>query len=284
MAKRQLRLEPLESRRPLAVTWETGSPPPGFSASLVGDALQMTGSDGPDRVEVRDLRTRQTDPEVRIYGLLPDERYFEIRHEGDRLIRGWVLQADVERYLVFIGRGNDDLFRYVNTGRDVNPLKPLRVIAYGGAGSDNLEGHELDDLLFGDEGDDTLIGGWGADVLMGGPGDDRLVGDGIARQVPDDTTTDADYLIGGIGIDDLRGDQGADWLNGGDFWNTIDEARDQVLGYANADCFYLESLNEPNDYSPFQHDRRYVAGTASSTWGGGAAGESTSPSAMRTSA
>jgi hypothetical protein len=57
------------------------------------------------------------------------------------------------------------------------PIGQLPVLVHGGAGSDDLGGGDLDDVLLGEEGADALTGGPGDDILDGGPGPDRIAGD-----------------------------------------------------------------------------------------------------------
>jgi hypothetical protein len=73
-----------------------------------------------------------------------------------------------------------------------------RLIAYGGAGDDNIQvasGIMLPAWLYGGDGNDRLKGGGGNNVLLGGSGDD--------------------VLIGGAGQNLLIGGEGADILNAG---------------------------------------------------------------------
>ncbi len=70
---------------------------------------------------------------------------------------------------------------------------------YGGAGNDNISGHDGNDALLGQDGNDVIHGYWGNDWIDGGTGADTLYGDN-----GDDT------LIGGAGADTLTGGAGAD--------------------------------------------------------------------------
>jgi Ca2+-binding RTX toxin-like protein len=78
--------------------------------------------------------------------------------------------------VVFRGYSGDDLFEN-QTG--------IGSTAYGGAGSDTLDGGTGRDVFFGEDGadilhgslgDDELRDGAGVDSLYGGFGDDRLLG------------------------------------------------------------------------------------------------------------
>ncbi|MBU1348227.1 MAG: hypothetical protein KKA16_14905, partial [Alphaproteobacteria bacterium] len=82
------------------------------------------------------------------------------------------------------------------------PVAPL--IQSGNAGSDNLTGGILNDMLRGLDGADVLSGADGNDILEGGSGSDRLNGD-----------AGDDQLHGGAGNDVLSGGAGDDYMVGG---------------------------------------------------------------------
>jgi hypothetical protein len=82
-----------------------------------------------------------------------------------------------------------------------------RLIAYGGAGDDNIEvagGVTLPAWLYGGSGNDRLKGGGGNSVLLGGRGNDQLLG-GRGQNL----------LIGGLGTDMLNAGSGDDLLVAG---------------------------------------------------------------------
>jgi Ca2+-binding RTX toxin-like protein len=91
-----------------------------------------------------------------------------------------------------LGAGNDEVS---NNG-------DKKVIAYGEAGNDILEGGHLDDALFGGEGHDDLFGGPGANSLHGGNGSDFL---DSTSSLDDDA---ADFVYGGAGADVAIYEQG----------------------------------------------------------------------------
>lgn len=101
----------------------------------------------------------------------------------------------------------------------------------GGAGDDRIDGSDGadtvlggpgQDTLAGGAGDDTLRGGWQPDTLLGGDGNDFLnagkspdVLDGGAGNDQMYGALDDDTLQGGPGMDSLEGGQGQDQLLGG---------------------------------------------------------------------
>lgn len=103
--------------------------------------------------------------------------------DGDDEIRsGW----GGKTVTLYLGNGNDT----VSTGSD------KRVVAFGEAGDDELEGGQLDDVLHGGKGNDDLIGGIGTNVLSGGEGSDLLDSSTWkpGEQAPD-------WVYGGAGAD-----------------------------------------------------------------------------------
>ncbi len=94
--------------------------------------------------------------------------------------------------------------------------------AYGGAGSDLIDGSSNDDTLKGYGGNDTLLGAGGDDLIVGGSGNDVLNGE-----------AGADTLQGGLGADWYSGGSGTDRyvFNRGDGADTIASAdSDEVEG------------------------------------------------------
>src|SRR5439155_9437407 len=82
-----------------------------------------------------------------------------------------------------------------------------RLIAYGGAGDDDIQvagGISLPAWLYGGDGNDRLKGGAGNNVLEGGNGDETLIGG-----------RGGNLLIGGLGADRIMGNAGDDVLIGG---------------------------------------------------------------------
>lgn len=82
-----------------------------------------------------------------------------------------------------------------------------RIIAYGGAGDDDIQvagNINQSAWLYGEGGNDRLKGGASNDVLLGGAGDDFLAGD-----------NGRDLMLGGIGADRILGNAGDDILIAG---------------------------------------------------------------------
>ncbi|MBI3407607.1 MAG: hypothetical protein HY040_04535 [Planctomycetes bacterium] len=93
-----------------------------------------------------------------------------------------------------------------------------RIIAYGGAGNDNIQVSDrihLPAFLYGGPGNDFLLGGAGNNVLVGDDGNDILIGRG-----------GRDVLIGGTGRDILIAGGGQDILIAG---NTAFDSHDAAL-------------------------------------------------------
>jgi hypothetical protein len=113
---------------------------------------------------------------------------------------------------ILCGSGND----FVNLVPAL--LTSRRVV--GGAGNDQLYGHEGPDILMGGYGDDTCYGYGGDDYIIGEAGND-LVRGYFGR----------DLVSGGYGDDVVYGDAGMDTVYG-------DQGRDRLYGGADADAMY----------------------------------------------
>jgi hypothetical protein len=125
------------------------------------------------------------------------------------------------RTLVVQGTPGNDTIRFTSAEDEdyggvrvsVNDVAPGtfqptgRLIAYGGAGNDDIRVSDdiaLPAWLYGGDGNDRLQGGGGNDVLVGGAGNNELIG-GQGR----------DLLIGGSGASTLKSQGGDDLLIGG---------------------------------------------------------------------
>jgi len=121
--------------------------------------------------------------------------------------------------LVTSGTGGNDAFKFNPGGpgysveADVGQwpkgrFSPTgRIVAYGGAGDDDIQvagGINISAWLYGGDGNDRLKGGNGTNVLVGGAGDDLLVGG-----------SNRDILIGGTGADRIVGNEADDILIAG---------------------------------------------------------------------
>jgi serralysin len=127
--------------------------------------------------------------------------------------------------------------------------------AYGGGGSDVLNGNDAGDTLFGNGGADQINGGAGSDRENGNIGNDTVHGAGGGDWVTGGQNDDvlfgddgddilngnlgADIGDGGAGNDTVRGGQGDDVLAGGagDDLMTGDLGNDTMTGGAGADTF-----------------------------------------------
>ena len=141
------------------------------------------------------------------------------------------------------GDGNDHLKLLRGQGSIDNPN--LRNLAYGGGGSDLIEGSQYKDDMWGDDGDDTLLGGAGKDYIAGGNGDDIARGgswdDSIDGGYGSDTIFGEegdDSLVGGYGPDLLDGGDGNDYLNGAHSFN---DGVDLLIGGLGSDTYYFGS-------------------------------------------
>src|SRR4051812_7689713 len=164
----------------------------------------------------------------------------------------------------------------------------LSAAAFGGDGSDTINGSDAGDDLEGDagvdiinasSGDDTLVGGDGGDDLSGGAGSDTVSYDGVSDPVtvtldgvPNDGAPgegdnvgsnlgDIENEIGGDGADHLNGNSGANALSGGAGNDTLDGA----LGN--------DDLDGGNDTDTVSYGSHGGAVTAHVDSGGGQAGE-----------
>ncbi|MDG1119193.1 MAG: hypothetical protein P8N72_18970 [Flavimaricola sp.] len=115
------------------------------------------------------------------------------------------------------GDGNDALMGGVDDDR-----------LTGGAGDDLVMGEAGDDVVDGGVGNDLLLGGIGTDTLFGREGDDRLVGGEGADVLHDGSGRDV--LLGGIGNDTIHlfADADADFIDGGDGFDSLDLTAAQV--------------------------------------------------------
>jgi PKD repeat protein len=99
-----------------------------------------------------------------------------------------------------------------------------RLIAYGQAGDDTMQGTPLTTLpmeLYGDAGNDRLVGGAGPSLLVGGDGNDNITG-GSGRSVQ----------VGGAGADTLSGAAADDLLIGDDYVGTQQSLRSILTRWA----------------------------------------------------
>jgi hypothetical protein len=115
-----------------------------------------------------------------------------------------------------------------------------RLIAYGGAGDDDIQvagGVTLPAWLYGGDGNDRLKGGGGNNVLLGGAGDDQLLGGGGRN-----------LLIGGLGADTLNAGSGDDLLIGGttDYDSNLIALNAVMAEWGRTDADYNTRVNHLN--------------------------------------
>lgn len=83
-----------------------------------------------------------------------------------------------------------------------------RTVAFGGNGTDSLEGGALDDRLYGGAGNDTISGLAGTDYIEGNAGNDSLVGGAGNDTLIGGTGTDTYSFVSGDGYDIIRDSDG----------------------------------------------------------------------------
>jgi hypothetical protein len=170
--RRRLLLELLEDR----------AVPANVTASVRQGILTVTGTTGPDVINVR-----QTPGVVSIDGV------------GSFAASGLT-------HVVVNAQAGDDTVSLTGTG--------IPATVFGGDGNDTLIGSNGSERLFGENGNDRLTGNAGNDWLVGGNGNDTLdAGAGNDRLLGD---YGDDWLNGGTGDDVLFAGAGRDTMYGGD--------------------------------------------------------------------
>ncbi|HVK10443.1 MAG TPA: hypothetical protein VM597_16870, partial [Gemmataceae bacterium] len=168
MSKTFLNLESLDGRALPSVTFSNG-------------VLTITGTDGRDKVEVREVGDR----------LVVKGQTITVNGEQVRSIPA----ADVTRIAVSTG-AEDDRIDLRNTS--------VPAVIDAGTGRDRVRSGSGDDTITGGSGDDWLRGGRGDDAVRGDAGDDSVLG-GLGD----------DSCDGGVGDDRVRGGRGSDDCSGG---------------------------------------------------------------------
>jgi Ca2+-binding RTX toxin-like protein len=183
-------LEPLESRRLLAVTAV-------FSSQL--GVLTVLGDSANNTIEIaRNAAGR-----------------ILVNAGAVSVVGGTPTVANTRLIQVFGQAGNDTLS--LNEANGALPSANL----FGGVGNDTLIGGSAADMLFGQAGNDTLLGRGGNDLLFGGAGNDVLTGGDADDQVFGEADNDriiwnpgddTDLNEGGAGIDtvEVNGGNGAE--------------------------------------------------------------------------
>ncbi|HMC12390.1 MAG TPA: hypothetical protein VKH44_13915, partial [Pirellulaceae bacterium] len=134
----------------------------------------------------------------------------EVRHVSDMVVVG---TAGNDQILFDPGTLPGEVVGRLN-GAIVSRFIPTgKIVAYGGAGDDNIQvagSIALPAWLYGEAGNDRLNAGNGGSLLIGGEGNDRLLGGG-----------GRDVMIGGNGADSLIGNNSDDILVAG--FTTMDD-------------------------------------------------------------
>ncbi|WP_435008999.1 C39 family peptidase [Tundrisphaera lichenicola] len=199
-------LDPLEHRRLLT------------TASFAGGILRIDGTDGPDKIWVRNY------PASNQIGI----DYVMIGDNGQEV--SGIQAARISRIEINGKDGDDDIRLSGHNGSTVNAVT-IPSIIFGGAGDDFIVGGERadqiasdadrdrpgfdpvgNDTVVGSGGDDSIWGGRGRDTLYGGDGNDYLSGQ-----------QDDDNLNGGAGDDTILGEAGNDVIAG-------NEGNDKLYG------------------------------------------------------
>jgi Ca2+-binding RTX toxin-like protein len=185
-------LEPLESRRLLAVT-ATFSPQIGL-LTVFGDSANNT-------IDI----ARNAAGRILVNG------------GAVAIIGGTPTVANTSLMQVFGQNGNDTL-----SLNEANGALP-RANLFGGAGNDTLTGGSAADMLFGQAGNDTLLGRGGNDLLFGGAGNDVLTGGDADDQVFGEADNDRIIWNPGDDTDLNEGGAGTDTVevNGGNGTETF---------------------------------------------------------------
>jgi Ca2+-binding RTX toxin-like protein len=105
------------------------------------------------------------------------------------------------------GEVSEKIMAYGDAGNDYIEGANLADTLYGGDGADQIRAYGGNDVIWAGAGNDTLYGGDGSDDLKCEGGDDLAYGDGV-NETGDDT------VYGGDGYDSLYGGNGDDVLNG----------------------------------------------------------------------
>ena len=207
---RQINVETLEDRRVFATleAFPIGGTPTKAQPAVGGITFNpstrivtVLGSDAHNDTVVISLNTRGTPSPA------DDMVNVQLRNVGNTAAQFSL--ASVDRIFARVYGGDDT----------VNNQSPVKLTAYGDAGSDvllggsgsdsliggtendfidgrlgndTIWGQEGSDALFGDDGSDTILGGAGIDYIFGGNDDDYLYGE-----------ADSDRLYGEAGIDRL---------------------------------------------------------------------------------
>ena len=182
-------------------------PEPESGVRLENGVLIITGTNASEFIR---LHGSQNGISVFVYNFATRER-----------IRERFRQSDVVSIAVDAKGGDDRVYLNGQITQDsVIELGAGIDRAYGGRGSDVINGGADRDFLFGGDGDDVINGGDDTDLIRGGNGNDLLRGgDGINFVFGDRGN---DILVGGTQFDYLNGGGGRDILIGGGSGDRLD--------------------------------------------------------------
>jgi Ca2+-binding RTX toxin-like protein len=238
---RSLELEQLEERTLLSS---------GVYTTLRGGVLTVTGTDGPDTIELRQTPagvTLDVGREHRVYvGVSRIEVFGRGGNDKIYVDTTAIAKTRIRPVDAFVdgGTGNDTIV--TGAGNDtVLGGAGADTISTGG-GNDRIDGGDGPDRLYGGDGNDTIVGGRGDDLVSGGAGNDYVDGGAGNDWVYGGTGNDSvfggtgnDYCDGGAGNDEVHGGDGDDWVIGGAGNDKLygDNGNDRLDGGPGVDVF-----------------------------------------------
>ncbi len=241
------------------------------SATFANGVLTITGTDGRDNVEVREVG---------------DQLFIK----GQRITVGAnevrsIPSASVTRINVSTGAGDDRIDLRKTSVPAVVDAGAGRDVARGGSGNDTIGGGANGDWIYagrgndtvsGDDGNDWATGDAGNDTIRGRGGDDQLRGSDGNDDVRGEDGNDSvrggfgdDNCDGGLGNDRVRGGRGSDGCSGGSgnddvsddedekFWGTItdvDLGANQVTVRRGSGAEVTVSINSDTELERFGDD------------------------------
>jgi Ca2+-binding RTX toxin-like protein len=162
------------------------------SASLANDTLTVSGTNGPDAIQ---LEVPAADPNT----LLVDVGNGTRPQSFDR--------SRFSTIAVFL-RGGADQFHVAPGGSLVGDT----LIVDGGGGRDTIAGGDGNDILYGGTGADTIDGGDGVDLVFGNAGNDQIDGG---------RGNDTEFLGAGQDTALWNPGEGSDVIDGGRGWDRL---------------------------------------------------------------
>lgn len=239
------------------------TPPVPNTDRVVGDTLYVTGTDGPDSLDVSfkpsTVVVARSASAAAVVGVPTAFGDSYVIRRGP-LLQNTVSASGVKKVVVY-GLGGSDVL-YV----EANVTVPTTVSGgagddhlIGGGGTNYLDGGPGNDNLTGGKGNDTLAGGADNDTVAGGPGDDVIRGD-----AGDDTLDGGagrDTIYGADGNDSIYGGLGDDTLYGGNGDDTLVSVfggTDKVNGDQGWDIFVADKNDALTDMDTLASQRKSV--------------------------